>query len=218
MSPLPGSPAGPLWRGMPISRAFSTQPSFVSHSPGKWAPFQVPQRGHYGKMHITRAFLYIFSRVPNKGNCPPGSPHREHIERCSVSTALLQPSLRVPGEQTPLIIHLSLKVPSKWAPSTFPSRVGMERDNPSPEPMVYSFIYICQSPHLRALPRKWKNIRSPSTKLYSDGRPTNNRVWPGSPRGSFTTLLLLSQCHAAFSTILSTLPWVDQSPVSQCVL
>ena len=35
-------------------------------------------------------------------------------------------------------------------------------------------------------------------------------------RGSFTTLLSLSQCHAAFSTIPSTLAWVNQSPVSVC--
>ena len=31
------------------------------------------------------------------------------------------------------------------------------------------------------------------------------------------TLLSLPQCHAGFGTIPSTLPWVDQSPVSQCV-
>jgi len=45
-----------------------------------------------------------------------------------------------------------------------------------------------------------------------------NGVWPGSPRGSFMTLLSLHRCHAAFSTITSTLAWVDQSPVSQHVL
>jgi len=31
----------------------------------------------------------------------------------------------------------------------------MERDAPSPEPMVYSLIYICQSPQLRSPPTKW---------------------------------------------------------------
>jgi len=35
--------------------------------------------------------------------------------------------------------------------------------------------------------------------------------------GAFTTLLLLYQCNAAFSTILSTLVWADQIPVSQLV-
>ena len=39
MSPLPGSPAGPLWREMPVSRAFSTLPS---GSPVKDPPLQVP--------------------------------------------------------------------------------------------------------------------------------------------------------------------------------
>jgi len=35
------------------------------------------------------------------------------------------------------------------------------------------------------------------------------------PSGSFTTLLSLLKCHAAFSMIPSTLTWVDQSSVSQ---
>jgi hypothetical protein len=34
----------------------------------------------------------------------------------------------------------------------------------------------------------------------------------------FTTLQFLLKCHAIFSTIPSTLAWVDQSPVSQRVL
>jgi len=31
-------------------------------------------------------------------------------------------------------------------PSMFPNRVPMERETSSPETMVHSFIYICQSP------------------------------------------------------------------------
>ena len=51
------------------------------------------------------------------------------------------------------------------------------------------------------------------------GAPRGRKgVRPGSPRGPFTTLLSLPQCHAAFSTIPSTLAWVDQSPVSQRVV
>jgi len=34
-----------------------------------------------------------------------------------------------------------------------PNRVPMERDAPSPEPMVYSFIYICLSSQKRPLPQ-----------------------------------------------------------------
>jgi len=62
-----------------------------------------------------------------------------------------------------------------------------------------------------------ENIRSPSTEPYVDGRPTYNGMRPGSPGGSLTTLLSLSQGHAALSTIPSTLAWVDQSLVSRRV-
>jgi hypothetical protein len=54
-------------------------------------------------------------------------------------------------------------------------------------------------------------------QTYRDGRPAYNGVWPVSPRGSLTTLLSLPQSNAAFGTILSTLAWVDQSPISQRV-
>ena len=65
---------------------------------------------------------------------------------------------------------------------------------------------------------KWvENMQLPSTDPHMSRRPPYNGVQPGSPRGSFMTLLLLPQCHAAFSMILSTLVWVDQSPVCQCV-
>jgi len=37
------------------------------------------------------------------------------------------------------------------------------------------------------------------------------------PKGIVTTLLPPPQCHAAFSTMPSTLAWVDQCPVSQRV-
>jgi len=80
---------------------------------------------------------------------------------------------------------------------------------------TYSSIY---SPQLRSFPTKWvENIQSPSTDPHMGRRPTHNEVWPGPPRGSFMTLLLVPLCHAAFSTILSTLTWIDQSPVCQCV-
>ena len=84
--------------------------------------------------------------------------------------------------------------------------------------MVYLFIYNSQSPQLQSSPTKWgENIWSPSAKPHLDWRPMYNWVWPGSPRGSFITLLSLPKCHAAFSMIHSTLAWVDQTPVSQHV-
>ena len=52
---------------------------------------------------------------------------------------------------------------------------------------------------------------------HAGWRPTCNGVRPGSPRGSFMTLLSLSHCYAAFGTIPSNWAWIDQSPVSQHV-
>jgi len=97
----------------------------------------------------------------------------------------------------------------------------MDRDTPSPEPLVYlfihSFMYVCQSPQKGSLLHMEKNIRSLFMEPHTEGRPTYNGVWYGSPRGSLMTLLSLPQCHAALSTIPSTLAWVDQRPVSQHV-
>ena len=108
----------------------------------------------------------------------------------------------------------------------FLNRVPMDRDTLSPEPLVYSSIqsfihslmYVCRSPQKGALLHMGKNLRSLSTKPHTNRRPTNNGVWPGSPSGWLMTLLPLPQCHAAFSTISSTLAWVDQSPTSQRVV
>ena len=79
---------------------------------------------------------------------------------------------------------------------------------------IHSFMYVCQSPQKGALLHMGKNIRSPSMEPYAVGRPTYNGVRPGSPRGLLMKPLSLTQCHAAFSTIPSTLAWVDQSPIS----
>ena len=157
MSPLPGSPMGPPWREMPISRAF----------------------------------LYIDFRVPSKGAPPPWSPHRASTVRnapfpepsfiCLSKSMVNEPT---PGSQLvpygercpfpdpssthPLIktkSHLSLKV------SCSTNEVPKERDALSPEPMVYSFIYVCQSPQKRAFPQNGEN-QSPSTEPHVDGRPT----------------------------------------------
>jgi len=100
------------------------------------------------------------------------------------------------------------------------NRATLETETPFPEAMVYLFIHNSHSSQLlRSSPTKRaKNFRSPPTELHIDGRLKCNWVRPDSPRVSFKTLLLLPQCHAAYGTILSTLVWVDQSPVNQCVL
>ena len=77
-------------------------------------------------------------------------------------------------------------MPSKGAPSVFPNRFPMDRDTPSPEPLIHlfihSFTYVCRRPQKGALLHMGKNIRSPSTDPHADGRPTYNGVQPGSPR------------------------------------
>jgi hypothetical protein len=85
---------------------------------------------------------------------------------------------------------LTVRVPGKGAPSMFPNRVPMDRDTPSPEPLVClfisSFIYVCQSTQKGALLHMGKNIRSPSMEPHAEGRPTYSGVWPGLPRGMNT--------------------------------
>jgi len=83
---------------------------------------------------------------------------------------------------------------------------------------IHSFMKVCRSPQRGVLLHTYgKNIRSPSTELHEDGGPSYNGVRPSSPRGTLRHWLSLPQCHAAFSTIPTTLAWVDQSPVSQHV-
>lgn len=146
-------------------------------------------------------------------NPPPGSLAGLLWREMPISTAFFYTS---PDLKTS---HVSLKVPGKGAPPPcFPNEASMERNAPSPEPMVYSFIYNSESPQLRSSPTKnGGKIQSPSTQPHMDRGPTYSGVCPGSPRGSFMTLLSLPYCHAALSTIPSTLAWVDQSPVGHHV-
>ena len=61
------------------------------------------------------------------------------------------------------------------------------------------YVYLSEAPLKSPSTKHGENIWSQSTEPHSCGR------------GSYTTLLLLPQCHAAFSTIPSTLVWVDQN-------
>jgi hypothetical protein len=136
------------------------------------------------------------------------------MKKAACFQSLLLYICRFPHKQG-LLIKQNLAFLSKSLvkrhPSRSPNQVSMEKDAPFPEPLVYSFIqfYLTESP-VKELSRKTGGKRvSLSMEPHADGRPTYNVVWPGSPWGSFMTLLLLSQCHAAFSTIPSTLAWVD---------
>jgi len=76
----------------------------------------------------------------------------------------------------------------------FPNGVPIDRDAPSPEPLVclfiHSFMYVCQSPQKGALLHMGKNIRSPYTEPHTDGRPTYNGVRPGSLTMPSSTVLV----------------------------
>jgi len=167
-------------------------------------------------MPITRTNLCITFSVPSKG-APSSFPSQStQRERCFVSRALFQLSIRVPCERTPLIIYPSLKVPSKWAPRPC-SLIGSlwrEKLHLQSQWFIHLFISV-RVPTKQPSYEKRENIRSPSMEPHADGRPTYNMELPGSTRGLFTTLLSLPQCHAAYITISSTLAWVHQSPVSQ---
>jgi len=174
----------------------------------------------------------------------PGSPAKKLLFQVSltelpqreISGALFQLFLKTPSQRTPFptrfpngapmetpasralcYTHLSLKVLGKRAPSMFPNRVPMERDAPSLEPVVNSFI-SGRVPSEGALPQNGGKHTVTVMEPHEDGRPTYNGVQPSSSRGLFATLLSLPQCHVPFSMIPSTLAWVDQSPVSQRVL
>jgi len=137
---------------------------------GKQAPFQAAQQDpHRERCPSPEPSSMYPSGSPAKEHTLPGFPNRAPTER---DATFLEPSLNyfsklpVNGPPSPpgspvgslwrhlfpepsatltLITHLSLKVPSKRAPSMFPNRVPMERDAPSSEPVVNSFIYISQS-------------------------------------------------------------------------
>jgi hypothetical protein len=90
-------------------------------------------------------------------------------------------------------MHFSLRVRGKGAPSIFPKRAPIQGDTPPPEPLVSLFMYVSQSPQKEPSYKMGKNTDSPSKEPHADGRHTYKGVWPGSPKGSLTTLLTLLQ-------------------------
>jgi len=151
---------------------------------GKMSPSPgSPKWPLWGKLPVCRAFFYIYLGFSIK----QGLLIKQNL-------AFLSKSL---VKQHPLQVSQL---------STYKERCSVSRASGL---FIHSFILTSQSPHLRSCPTKWGEDVSLSMEPHADGRPTYNVVWPDSPGGSFMTLLLLSQCHAAFSTIPSTLAWVD---------
>ena len=124
--------------------------------------------------------------------------------------------------------YLSLRVPGKGAPSMFPNRVPMDRDTPSPEPLVYllihSFIHVCLpespkwSPHTYGEKHKVTLHRAPRRqKVYTHWGSARFPNWIISETAVSIPVpsLSLLQCHADLGMIPSTLAWVGQSPISQ---
>jgi hypothetical protein len=94
---------------------------------------------------------------PQKGTPPNRAPAKREAPFPESSNYLLKspvtglpsfPNRPLQGE-TPIsrayFYTFLSKSPVNAPPSMFPNRVPMEREASSPEPVVYSFIYICQS-------------------------------------------------------------------------
>jgi len=143
------------------------------------------------------------------------------MERDACIQSLLLHISRSPQKQSLLVktkSHHSLKVSVKEPPPFSPQRSSYgQRCSFSRASGLLINSYLSE-PLVKELSHETGgNMRSPSTELHPDGMPTYNVVQTGSPRGLFSTPLLLPQCRAAFSTLHSTLAWVDQSLVSQRV-
>jgi len=172
----------------------STPPHVLSDCQQSSFPLQVPitELLQRGMLHCWSTSFNHLSKFPVRERHPFSEPSSTH----------------------PLITHLSLKVPGKGVPLCVAPAGSLWRERCSVFKACALFIHFCQSPQLRTPPHEMgENKRSLSTEPHADGRPTCNGVWSGSPRGSFTTIQSLPQCHAVFSTIPSTLAWVDRIPV-----
>jgi len=83
----------------------------------------------------------------------------------------------------------------------------------------HSFTHVC----LPESPKRYPPTCGEKCKVIIHEAPCRQKAyiqWGAVrfPKAIFTTLPSLPQYHAAFSTIPSTLAWVDQSPVSQRVM
>jgi len=129
MSPLPGFPLRPPWKRWPSPEPSFTPPGSPNRAPIKTdAPFLKSPCHYLSQFPISR---------------PPTQVPQRDLYGDTLPQNLLHP--------IPLKIHISLRVPSKGAPSMIPNGVPMDRDTPSPEPLsIYLFIHIClpQSPKM----------------------------------------------------------------------
>jgi hypothetical protein len=97
-----------------------------------------------------------------------------------------------------------------------PNRVPMGSYTPSPEPLVYLFMYVCLSPQKGALLQNGEKHRV--TVHRAPHKQKAYILWGAAwfPKRTVNNTATLPQCHADLSMIPSTLAWVEQSPISQC--
>jgi hypothetical protein len=151
---------------------------------------------------------------------PPGSPMQPLWTEMPISRVFFYISPGITKTRSPdkTKSHLFLMLPVKESPTMFPQwGPYRERCSVSRANGLFIHSYLSESPVKELFHKIGGNVQSPSMEPYMDGRPTYSGDWPGSTRVSVMTLLFLPQCHAAFSTVASTLAWVDQIPISQHV-
>jgi hypothetical protein len=138
---------------MPFSKAFFTYPfgSPIKDSPpGSSYRAPVERDGPFPEPSF-----HFFSKIPVNGTTLPQSSLTRHLRREKhFSRTFFNPY--ADDSSFP-------QSPRQGSPPMFHIRVPMERDVPSPSPVDFSFIYVCQSQKRRP-PTKWgkKNLQSPS--------------------------------------------------------
>jgi len=193
---------GPLWREMPVSKSLPLhilQDSQSSiHPPGFSCRAPIER-----EIHLISRAPHLSSRVPDKGATLQVLRWGPCGERDACFQSLVGISWS-PNKQSLLIKHnltflsKSVKKPLSHVPTTAP--LWREMLSFQNQWFIQSFISL-KIPQLRSSRMNQKTIIwSLPTGPHTDRRPVYGGVQPGSQKGLFVTLVLLPQCHAAFST------------------
>jgi len=168
MSTLQGSPEGPQWRDMPVSRAFLYTTFMV---PSKGAP---PSRFPSQSCHRERERDALFTEP-----------------RFHLSTSLVNvPTLGFPTgplwRDMPVsraFLYISFRVPTKGAPTPrFCNIAPIERDAPFPKPSnCLSELPVNRPPHILSGARMERDAHLQS--LLQHIRPRSTSPLPGCPAG-----------------------------------
>jgi hypothetical protein len=159
-SPVNEPPLQLLQWGPYAERCPSPEPSFIYllGSPVKKPSLQVP----LAEPPLTETLRFqsphlLSLEVPSKQTPPPAAKGANKETASCFQCPFFIHCSEPPQKNSPLteqnLTFLS-KCPVKEhpLPSCSPNRAPMERETPPPEPMLYSFIHISQSPQLRSSP------------------------------------------------------------------